>query len=287
MQLAPAPRPISWPIRLQVLLGGFGAQFGLFFVCFGLLFFWIFAADTLFDMVRFRGQFKTVAGQVESANQTNMRINRVRVIAHQVDYQVAGQTYGLTAYTSGKSVAPGTAVTVLYRVDKPAIAKVEGMRTDAFGGGPVLLVLILPLIGLGMALAYFLRGLRSLRLLRTGQLAKARLTERHATNTRINNQRVWKLIFAYSVQGRSYRHSFATHQIAGLLDEQEENLLYDPAHPEHAVLLDGLPGRVRIDGNTGQLTPQQPGTSLMMLIAPVAVALMGYFGWILKAPHSW
>lgn len=287
IQLSQAPRPLTLPIQLQVLFGSFLSQFGWFFVWFGLIFSWIFASDMIINSFRFQGEFKSAHGAVQSSVQVGSSGSRRSgnwkpILGHDVMFEVEGQSFSARGYTTGTEVAPGTPVTVFYKASQPSIARIEGMRTGAFDGPASLITLFFPLVGLFLALPAFFQGLRSIRLLRSGQLAKARLVKREPANMRVNNQQVWKLIFSFTVKGKIYEHIFQTHLPESVTDEAEETLLYDSARPEYSVLLDGLPGGTRIDPQTGQLTGPHLISSLLLLLQPALAVTVLVVGWQIK-----
>jgi hypothetical protein len=115
-----------------------------------------------------------------------------------------------------------------------------------FGWGGVF-VAVLPLAGLGLLGFGIRRGVKARRVLENGCLAYAKLVGKEATNTEVNDQTVYKLIFEFTAEdGRPYRAEHRTHLTGNLEDDEEEALVYDPRHPYDSVLVDGLPGGVTI-----------------------------------------
>lgn len=276
--LTPPPRPLSVPLILQTLFGGLFSQFGWAFLSFGLIFGWIFAADTLLNAWRFHRELASVDGRVLAVETTSMRINRKPVIAHQVSYRVSGQQLETTGYTTGSGLPTGTHVIVSYRPDRPGLARVDGMRAGGFEGWETLFVLIFPLVGLSVVLIQLGRGGRALQLLHAGQLVQARLRDRVPTHATVNRRPVWKLRFAYSIQGHEYICTHATHQPERLLQGSGKNLLYDPARPQRALLLESLPVGI-VDG---QFRLIQPGRVWLTLLLPVLACTIACIGWRLK-----
>ena len=67
-----------------------------------------------------------------------------------------------------------------------------------------------------------------------------------ATNTKINKQTVYKLFFEFTANdGKTYQVVAKTHKTHRLLDEELEALVYDPANPSNAVVLDALPNGIK------------------------------------------
>ena len=119
------------------------------------------------------------------------------------------------------------------------------------------------------------RGLRASRLLRFGEQTTGRLKSKTATNTKVNNQRVYKLVFDFKgCDGATYEATAKTHRPEKLEDERDEPLLYDPMYPSRAVMLDALPGSPRID-QTGSMRAGSPLSVVACLLIPAA-ALIGH-----------
>jgi flagellar basal body rod protein FlgC len=74
------------------------------------------------------------------------------------------------------------------------------------------------------------------------------LKSKEPTSTRVNNRPVYKLTFEFRADdGGIYEVVSKTHLPHLLEDEAEEQLVYDPRHPAHAVMMDNLPGSPDID----------------------------------------
>jgi hypothetical protein len=141
-----------------------------------------------------------------------------------------------------------------------------------FGAGAAFVV-IFPLVGLVFVLIGLRGGRRAAHLLANGKLTTGTLKSKVATNTRVNNQTVYKLTFEFQAEeGGTYETVVRTHVVHRLVDEPQERLLYDPFFPARAVLLDNLPGSPRIDP-TGQL--RASATAPLYVLLP-AISLFGH-----------
>jgi hypothetical protein len=122
-------------------------------------------------------------------------------------------------------------------------------------------------------------GYRAARLLRVGRLATGKLIGTEATNASINNRPVMKLTFEFTAHDGSTGLAIAkTHTPRLLEDEAEEQLLYDPADPSTAVMLDSIAGAPRL-GPDGGYAPRPWATVLPLLIVPVS-SLLGHGGYL-------
>jgi hypothetical protein len=139
----------------------------------------------------------------------------------------------------------------------------------------VFFVFIFPLVGLGFMVAGLRNGFKANRLLAHGKVGLGVLISKEATNTRINEQPVYKLTFEFTDEyGSHYEAVSKTHQPYVLEDEPEERLLYDPHNPAYAVMLDSLPGGPDID-EMGNIQPASLTRGLLVLILPV-LTLVGH-----------
>lgn len=280
VHLADPPRDVPWLLRLANLCGGFMTQFGWAWTGFTMIFVWVFVPNVdLEGAAAFRGRLDTARGTITASGSTNCSENDTRVYEH--DYRFTGpdgEEYEGTSYeTGGGERAEGESVTIEFPADRPAISRIKGMRRSTFGieglaglafGAFIALFMAL---GLGFLIAGIRGGLKANRLLATGKLALGRLKSKEPTNTRINNQMVWKFTFEFEGDdGQTHEASARTHHTTDLEDGAGEYLVYDAFDPSYAALLDNMPGGVAID-EMGQLHPQNPVRALRSLLLPAAV----------------
>jgi hypothetical protein len=136
-------------------------------------------------------------------------------------------------------------------------------------------VALFPLLGLVLALRGIPRGLRRIRLLRSGRPALGRLVDRRETNVTINDEPVIALTFEFTTEdGATARVVERTHRPQLLEDDAEEPLLYDPQWPERAALLDHLPGAPRVDSR-GRLHVKLGPRTVLPLLLPLVVIIAG------------
>jgi hypothetical protein len=115
-------------------------------------------------------------------------------------------------------------------------------------------------------------GIRRRYLLSSGELALGRLKLKEPTNTRINNQTVYKYTFEFDVPGGGAYEAVAKSHKRVLEDEDLERLVYDPRNPGDASLLDELPCRPAIDrhGNFDTEGAGQVALAAANLVLPAA-----------------
>jgi len=273
------PRHVPALVRVSNLFGGFLNQFGWAWAGITGLILWFFLPNAdVTGLYYFRGNPATAPGRVTASEETNFSEDETDVYAH--TYRFTGpdgvEREGVS-YDTGRRLDAGADVTVEYVPEAPAVSRIRGMRRKPFGiegwGGMVALGVmgVFSLLGLVFLVSGVWKGIKANRLLASGRLALGRLTKRESTNTRINEQTVWKFTFAFEGgDGRTHETTAKTHQADRLSDPRGEFLLYDPAAPERAVLFDNIPGAVRIS-ERGTLETDPSRKVLGSLVVPAIV----------------
>jgi hypothetical protein len=117
-------------------------------------------------------------------------------------------------------------------------------------------------------------------LLKHGEIAAARLTLREPTNTKINDQTVYRMTFDYETKlGDQAQCVVRTHETQRLTDDEWETVLYDPLRPDRGTTLDHLPGSPRI-AEDGTISVQNTRRGWLALILP-AVTILGHGTYLL------
>jgi len=273
--LGPPPRTVPLPLRLQVLFGGVINLFGWIFFGFGMIFFWAFVMNSdLASLYQFSGPIETANGVVAESRETGASENDRSIYAHEYAFQHYGRDYLGVSYTTGQQLPEGAAVVVEFPAGNPEVSRIRGMRQGMFGPA-VIFVVIFPSIGLGFVVFGLGRGLRAAHLLAHGKLAFGTLASKEPTNTRVNNQTVYKLTFDFSTDdGRRAQAVARSHQPQQLEDDARESIFYNPDTPAKAVLFDSLPGSPRIT-SSGNFDPEWTAGALLSLL-PVLLTVLGH-----------
>ena len=266
------PRQISIPERLAILSGGFMSQFGWIFFGFGMIFFWVFVMNsTVTHWFSFRN-WADGEGTVLRIEETNAEENEENVYELIYEYKVNGQSYTGRSYSTGYAYSEGQTVPIEYDLDYPEESRVHGLRRAMFGW-EVIFVVIFPLIGLIFILVGFRTNMKSLDLLINGKFASGKMTSKEPTNTRINEQTVYKYTFEFEADnGRTYEATGKTHLTHLLEDEETERLIYAPNDPAYSTMFDTIPGAPKLnpDGSFHALS----GKGYLSLILPVITILL-------------
>jgi len=289
--LGKPPRFIPLSLKTYLLFGGFLNQFGWFFFGFGMIFFWIFALNSdITSWFYFRNNIEVTRGAVLFSEDTGASVGGSRsrtgrysrgtpIVAIHYSFKVNNRSYNGVSYATGEYLAPKTSVTIEYKKDNPNISRIKGMRTKIFGPGPIF-VIIFPIIGLCFIFAGLKRGIKSIDLLQSGRVAKARFVSKKPTNMKVNKQPVYELTFEFEDNfGKKHHYKTKTHILESILDEEFEQLVYSPYNPEYACLIDELPG-LPIITPSGNIKLKSPKMAINSLILPV-ISILGHGGYFL------
>lgn len=240
------PRSIPGSLKLKVFFGQFQVMFGSVFFFVGLFMAAIFVPTADFASLSFHGNEPTASAIVTNVQSTNSSENKKTIYEYQFHFRTAdGKEISGTSYLPGSpELQPGDTAVAEYLLTDPHTNRIRGMNSNMFGLF-TLFVLIFPFIGILMLLFGMVRARKNIYLLRNGILTYGTVTRKEATNTKINNSRVYKIFFRFKANGTEYETYVRTHNTGQVLDEKEEALVYDSAQPEKAVLLDSLPSAVR------------------------------------------
>lgn len=237
-------RHVPLKVRLRVLSGGFSFFFGLMFLLgpgIGLAF-----MLPMVDWQSFRfnneADVRLAQGRLYKISATGTEVNDRRIYAYHYTYSPNGD-----GILSNVSYAPRIAIEVPDQVDveylasKPAISRIRGM-----GGGslpPFFLFFMLPflLVGGGFLGKGIVKGVRANRLLAVGELTRGVLVNKKATNTTINEERVYAYEFEFQAKGQTFRAKGRTRFTHLVEDEEQELIVYDPHNPQQALIVDTLP----------------------------------------------
>jgi hypothetical protein len=275
------PRDVPGALAAQLLFGGAMGFLGWFFCGFGLIFCWIFAANSdVMALVAFHGVLETAEGKILASDKTAFSQgggegrDGTPIYAFRYEFTHQGESYEGESYQLGPSAELGEQVTIEFPAGRPEWSRIQGMRTAPFGW-PALFVVVFPLIGSGFVLGRLRGGFRSLHLLKHGEISSARLTLREPTNTSINNQTVYRLTFEFeTARGDTAQCVVRTHETQRLTDDEWETVLYDPLRPERGTTLDHLPGSPRI-AEDGTITLQNARSGWLALVLP-SLTLFGH-----------
>lgn len=272
--LALPPRHVPWGVRTRLLFGGGMGQFGWIWLGFSMIFVWVFGLQTDFSSVWFAlDAVETTHGVVTAVEPTGASVNDTSVYANHYTYRIEKleTEYQGVSYTTGYEFESGQDVGVEYLKRYPTLSRIEGARRGEFDLWIIPFLLLFPLIGLGMVGFGLKNGFKANRLLTNGKVGMGELVAKEATNTTVNDRRVYKLTFEFVADdGQSYEVVNKTTTTHLLEDDAQERLLYDPYNPRYAVMVDNLPGSPDID-ELGRIQTRSVIPSFLTLFLPALV----------------
>lgn len=240
-------RPLAAGIRRALFFSAPLAWIGVIFTLFGCVMLAVFASASDFrSAFVFSDSDPRTTGELIARHATHSSANKRRIHEYVYHYQVDGRRYEGRSFDTDNGAAAGAAVTVQYAARDPASSRLEGMGLAPFGMHVALLVAVFPAIGLGMLYFAVRRYRKYSYLVQHGVLTTGKVVRKEPTNTKINQQTVYRVFFQYKSGDGVLREAWvSTHQTDRLGDERQEPLVYDPERPDEAVLLDAMPPRIR------------------------------------------
>lgn len=282
-------RALNPVVTLGIALGGVLSLVGWLLIGFGMIFVWIFGAQSeAFALIDFRGPVRPAQGKVLAESRTSMSEGGsdsspgTPIFEYAFEYTLStGMTRQDKCYTLGGQYKPGQEVEVEYVEGPPPRARIKGTRLAPFESW-ILFVLIFPLFGLVMVSISYMLGLRTLALVKRGKLAMAKLIGKERTNTKINNQMVYKLTFEFTDDnGATQRAIVRTHHTHLVEDQPEERLFYDPQNPTRARMVDLLPRGLTV-GEDGTIIAGAPVFMLIsaFVVPGLVIVVHALVGWM-------
>lgn len=272
--LARPPRALPASLRYRVLLGGFLPIIAWPMLAIGGFLSTVFTSNSeLATGYHFAGELAEVEGFVTATEETNMRHNNRTVVAVTFDYRAQGQDLVCRSFTRERVPKVDSRVAVEYRLDKPEIARIKGMGSAPF---PALsgITMLFPTVAIVLLMIGYFRGKKRVQLMRDGISAWGLLTAKEPTNTRINNQRVHKLTFAFvDDDGEQHTATDRTHKNEFYSDQIARHVLWDP-HSDDSCIVELIPGKPKI--HDGCWLPISTARLCLVFLPAVIAASMIY-----------
>ena len=244
------PRSVPLSTRLAILFGGaLGGSVGWPFLMLG-----TFGASHVLKPEMVEDLIMTVAptevakGEVLGSAPTNASANNEPIYRIRFEFTPKeGRPLQSAGYVVSGPPPSGTPLEVEYLAWDPKVAR-PTRGTRSLMGMWSLLVLLFPAIGASIVVPAFLRGLRNVRLLVEGEVAKARRSARRPLNMYVNRKQVFEYEFTFEDrQGKLHRTKHKSLRVPELEDDELELVIYDPWKPDRACIVDSLPGGAKID----------------------------------------
>jgi hypothetical protein len=244
-KLTPPPRKVSIAAQL-LLLGDMSVDvvIGWIFACFGMIFCILIvplAMNATAELLRYYQPLGQ--GEITVIEKTGMKVNETPIYLF---------TFKQPNGTVGKCRFFGEQ----YKIGDNVDLEKCGYRVRIVGSGKnlnfvetlLLLVLLFPIVGLLIFGYKIFRSLKTLRLLRDGEIGKGYFIEMKPTGMVINTKPEMKLHYQFTANDGEIYNAFAkTCDTKKLTDDSFEPLFYDVMKPDKSVLLDSLPNGIRFD----------------------------------------
>lgn len=236
-------RNISGSLKLRIMFQDVGFFIGVMFFIIGSLLLFIFSSMINFNDLKFSKNSPSVEGIITNSQMTSSRINDKVVYKYNYEYTAQnGKTYTGVSYTTDNLQETAN---IIYLEDKPEVSKIQNTTSGAFPIWIVFLILIFPIVGLLLLFSGYKKTTKWIDILKVGKISFGTFYRQEATGASVNNNRVYRMFFKFQVNNREYEAYGETYKTYQLTDEQYEPLVYNPANPNEAIMVDALPKSVR------------------------------------------
>ena len=240
--------------------------------------------DCVLDWTAFPMTQQEVQGKVTSKTATGWSINEREQYVFEFEFTVDGETWDSWSYSCRSSAKTGSSVTVQYLPARVTVARIKGMSYSQLPGVVVLIGLIILSLCCIFAIRGYVKGCRWVRLMQRGEAIWLTLKSKKATNTSINDQRVYILTFEYEDStGRPQTHVVKNYKNPELGGQRKTHLaLCDSAVPSRCCLVTQLPLNVTLStpGQWDSPTGKTWRTIIVRLV--ILVALLTTLGFLWK-----
>ncbi|TAE46663.1 MAG: hypothetical protein EAY69_08265 [Cytophagales bacterium] len=239
-------RKISFVLTIKILFGNVITQLGWGVVVFGQVFFISFAMQADFSDFYLGKNSPKTKGKIIEINNTNARINKRFIYEFHYEYEVKTKKLKAFSYSTNKDIQVNDIVNIEYMNNKPEYSRIEGMQQKTF---PIyaISVVIITLVGITIVVINLLKQIKNIQLLKTGIITKGKFIKMEPTNVKVDNQSMMRLYFEFiDYLGKTQTVSADVLDLKGLQDEPEETIFYDKNKPSKAVLIDGLPSKIKL-----------------------------------------
>ncbi len=237
------------PLRIRILhlFGRTSFIIGFLFTVIGLSFIVYFSTQLNWNIL-FAGKKDLVAtsGFITSLNETQYNVNESPLYEYRYRYYDQSQIpYSGFFLEYANLYEPGQEITIEYLRNSPEVSRFAGKDRQNYEQIMFLAGVGGIIIGLLFLYPSSRRTRRERKIIMLGRPAEGKLVYAEPTNTRINEQPVYKLTYEYHT-GRETAQKFSikSHLIRNISEEQTEILIYDPNNPSRAVVVETLPGPV-------------------------------------------
>lgn len=196
--------------------------------------------QTWLDLTAFKGKVEQVSGKVTESGYLGFEVNERDVTYAGYEFTHNGVKFQGWSYGYNWIPKKGSQVQVEFPAGNPEVNRAKGRSFSK--GGLLNFIPLVPAVVLGfIGLLGTRKANRWIHMLKNGVVADATLKEKKKTNTAVNNEFVYALIFNFEDEANSvHQIVIKTHDTASYLDEDTETVLYDRHRPDKAILFDEI-----------------------------------------------
>jgi preprotein translocase subunit Sss1 len=234
-------------IRILLLFGRTSFIIGFLFTLIGMAFIIYFSMQLNWNIL-FAGKkdLVTTSGFITSLNETSYTVDENSLYEYRYRYHDQSQIpYSGFFLEYANSYETGQEITIEYLKESPEVSRFAGKDRQNYDQIMFLAGIGSIIIGILFLYPSYMRTRRERKIIMTGRPAEGKLVYAEPTNMRVNEQPVYKLTYEYlTSRDNMQKFSVRSHLIRNLSDDHTEILIYDPANPGKAVVIDTLPGPV-------------------------------------------
>lgn len=275
------PRHIPWTSKIWLYFNpnNWANLLGWIFIIIGMPLVWKYTLNSdLSILYNFNSKSVTTQGIVVECYATNFEFGNSGTTYGTPTYAIEfksitedGTEFTGTSYATGLILGKGKQVTVQFPQGKPHLARIEGTRRK-----PVGLIGLIPMItvivGAGMVLSGLIKGFKRKGLLRNGRFTSGVLIDKTKTSMAVNREPVYKLTFEYETKSSKHQLTVKTHKVDKFTDLYE-TIIYNPANPQKACLVENLPGKLKFDPD-GNIIPRPSALPIITVIV-ISTVIIG------------
>jgi len=247
---------VPWRLWIRLVLGSTRVHLGWLCAVFAALWAAYYAPRADFSS----GYGERARGHVTSVKLTG-KIDHLDNSIYAIEYQFAhgGAEVPGVSYTTKVPPAAGEPVQIELDPQQPTRSRIVGMRRKPYEWIE-LMMLTLPLIGIGVAIHAMVRGHVVVRLLARGRCAPGRIVSDRIDGS--GDDEVRHVTYQLDDPGACVRAEVRGTQAVGT----PVTVLYDPARPAVNTLSECWPGRPRLDACGAVIA--DPGPTLIHVLSP-------------------
>lgn len=240
-------RSVPLGIIIRIFFSDAKGTIGLAFTLMGGIFVVVFGAVMLSTKTNVSDGDPIAPGIITKVDPTGTTINDQTLYKYYYEFQTP-KGNNIKSHTKAfwGIAKPGDTIDIQYKPEQPEESRFADYTEEVFPAWIMLFLFIFPAVGLVLLFSAIRKAIRSIKVLKVGETAWGQYAGQEATNTKINNQTVYRLFFKFTApDGNEYTAVGTTHRTYRLRDEEQELVVFDPKDPSNAFPADAFPQAVK------------------------------------------